>query len=160
VNISTDVISSSIKEMQRTGHIQLDSEAFVVGAVGLSLIPTTHEISIDGRKFWAWCAFDVIGIFAALHASGFVQSLDPSCHEKLRLEFVKGVPQDRALTVFMADLPSGSSICGNWCSKVNFFTSVQSAHAWIQMNQAKGSLISVENLLPVAQEVWSGFLPA
>jgi alkylmercury lyase len=158
MNTNSDIISSCIDEMMRTGHIRLDSEGLVIGAVGLSVSPTAHEISIDGKRFWAWCAFDVIGIFGALHASGFVQSLDPSSNEILRLDFIKGLPQNGDLAVFMADLPSGSSVCRDWCSKVNFFTSVPSAQAWIQTNGIKGSLISVGNLVPVAQEVWSRFL--
>ncbi len=158
MNTTTDVISSCIDKLLRIGHIRLDSERLVVGAVGLSVSPTTHEISIDGKRFWAWCAFDVIGIFGALRASGFVRSLDPSSNEILRLEFIKGVPQDKSLTVLMADLPGDSFVCDDWCSKVNFFISVQSAQAWSQANGMNGSVISVGNLVPVAKEVWSKFL--
>lgn len=151
-------ISSCIEELRRSGQVRLDSEDCVVGAVGLSLFPTTHELSIEGTRFWAWCAFDVIGIFRALHASGSARSLDPHSNDILRLEFVDGVPQSGSLAVFMADLPSYSSLCDDWCSTVNFFTSVQSAEAWSQANGVTGSPISVGNLVPVAGEVWSRLL--
>lgn len=157
INTSSDAISSCIDELLETGHLRLDSEGLVVGAAGLSLSPTAHEISVDGKRFWAWCAFDVIGIFGALHASGFVKSKDPSSNEILSLEFVKGVPSNGHLMISMADLPNSGSICHDWCPKVNFFTSVSSAQDWIQTSGFQGSLISVGNLFLVAREVWSRF---
>jgi len=156
---SAVTISDCIEELLRFGQVRLDPDGYIIGAVGLSLTPTRHELSIDGARYWAWCGFDVIGIFGALHVSGSVRSLDSFGNEILRLEFVDGIPQDRSLTVFMADPPKGDSVCDSWYSKVNFFTSMQVAEAWSQANGASGSSVSVGNLVPVAREVWSRFLP-
>ena len=156
---SVVTISSCIGELQRVGQVRLDSGDHIIGIVGLSLTPTIHELVINGTRFWAWCAFDVIGIFGALYASGSARSLDPFSNEIIQLEFISGIPQDGSLTIFMADLPNKSSVCDSWCSKVNFFTSLQSAKAWSQANDATGSLLSVGALVPVAREVWSGFVP-
>lgn len=156
---SAVTVSSCIDKLRRFGQVRLDSDGHIVGAVGLSLTPTVHELSIGGMRFWAWCAFDVLGIFGSLHVSGSVRSLDPFSNEILRLEFIDGIPQDRSLIVFMADVLKGDSVCDSWCSKVNFFTSMQSAEAWSQRNDTSGSALSVGNLVPVAREVWSRFLP-
>ena len=59
----------------------------------------------------------------------------------------------------MADLLNKSSVCDSWCSKVNLFTSVECAEAGGQANNKAGSSISVGALVPVAREVWSGFIP-
>jgi len=155
---SAVTISSRVDELRQLGQVCLDSDGYIIGAVGLSLTPTRHELSIDGTRYWAWFAFDVIGIFEALHVSGSVRSLDPFSNEILQLEFVDGTPQDQSLVVFMADPPKGDSVCNSWCSKVNFFSSVESAEAWSQANGGLGSLVSVGNLVPVAREVWSRFL--
>jgi hypothetical protein len=151
--------SNCVDELQRLGHVRLDSEGNIIGAAGLSLTPTVHELSIGGKKFWAWCAFDVIGIFGALRVSGFLQSLDPFNNETIRLEFIDGTPNDLNIIVFMADLQKGSPVCDCSCSNINFFASVQAAEAWSQANKASGSSISVGNLVPVATEVWSRFVP-
>ena len=158
LDTSLDTVSSCIDELQRLGHLRLDSEGNIVGAVGLSVTPTVHEIFIGGTRFWAWCAFDVIGIFGALHVSGSVGSTDPCSNEIIELEFIDGIPQDQSLTIFMADLPKKSSVCDCWCSRVNFFTSIRSAEAWSQSNEVSGSSISVGALVPVAREVWSRFI--
>lgn len=150
----TDDLLGRMKTLHHRGHIQLDYERFIVGAGGLSSVPTRHKISIDGRRFWAWCAFDVIGIFGGLQASGFARSIDPATKDSLVLNFVKGVPQDMGLKVFMADVPTRGSVCCDWCSEVNFFHSNSPAGAWIQANDVSGSLISVANLVAVAREAW------
>ena len=118
-------VTSGIEELQRSGHIQLDSDGSIIGALGLTLRPTMHQISIQGSKLW--CAFDVLGIFGALGASGVAESTDPCNGENIRLEFTDGKPHDMEYTVFMADVQSHSALCEDWCSKVNFFTSAQSA---------------------------------
>jgi hypothetical protein len=96
----------------------------------------------------------VIGIFGSLQASGVARSVDASTNDSLELSFLKGVPQDMGLQVFMVDVTEGSSACNGWCSNVNFFQSKLSAEAWIQVSNVTGSLISVGNLAAVAREVW------
>jgi hypothetical protein len=80
------------------------------------------------------------------------RSVDPSTNDSLVLSFLKGVPQDMGLKVFMADLPESGSVCNDWCSNVNFFQSKLSAEAWIQASGVTGSLISAGNLAAVARE--------
>jgi hypothetical protein len=153
-----DSITSGIEELQRSAHIRLDANGCIIGALGLSLSTTTHELSIGGSRFWAWCAFDVIGIFGAIRASGLARSVDPCNGEHILLEFADGIPQNRKYIVFMADVQSSRALCEDWCSKVNFFTSTESAEMWAQINGLAGSLVSVGNLVPVAVEVWSRLL--
>jgi hypothetical protein len=151
-------ITRGIEELQRSAHIRLDSNGRIVGALGLSLSPTMHELSIGGSRLWAWCAFDVIGIFGAIRATGLARSVDPCNGEIILLEFADGIPQNSKHIVFMADVQSNSALCEDWCSKVNFFTSTESAEVWAQTNGLAGSLVSVGNLVPVAVEVWSRLL--
>jgi hypothetical protein len=116
-----------------------------------------HELSIDASRLWAWCAFDVIGISGSLRASGLARSVDPHSGETILLEFASRV-QVKKHVVFMADVQNDVSLCEDWCSKVQFFTSAQSAGAWGRTNEVAGSVVSVGNLVPVAVEVWSRFL--
>jgi hypothetical protein len=141
-------------------YLKLDSDGRFVGAVGLSVSPTKHEISLDGRRFWTWCALDVLGIFGASKASGYVKSHDPSSGRAILVEFVEGIPKDTNAMVFLADLSSGISVCCDWCPHINFFTCKSSAEAWVQANAARGSIVSVGNLAPVAREAESRFTRA
>jgi hypothetical protein len=48
-------------------------------------VPTQHQVSIDGVDYYANCAWDVLGIPAALHRPGLVRSRCEQSLEPLRL---------------------------------------------------------------------------
>ena len=147
-------VSERIMTLQRAGLVQLDEDGYIVGAGGLTLTPTKHEMSINGRTFWGWCAFDVLGIFGALQAPGSARSVDPSTNEHFEVNFARGVPQDTDLAIYVEDPVAGHSIRDGWCSKVNFFRSRAAAEAWVDGNTSGGSLFMVGNVMPVAREAW------
>ncbi len=153
--LDNTTVTGCFDKMRQAGHIRFDSHGLIEGAAGLSLSPTKHEISIDGRRFWTWCALDILGIFGALKASGFAKSCDPSSGENIELQFIDGVPQEMNFAVFLSDLSNGASVCCDWCPNINFFISRSSAERWAQANAVKGSVIEVASLVPVAREVWS-----
>jgi hypothetical protein len=112
-----------------------------------------HELSVDGSKLWAWCAFDMIGIFGFLRASGVPHSADPHSGENILLEFVDGISDDDKHFVFLADVQSHNAICEDWCPNVNFFTSTQLAEGWREASGVTGSYVSVRNLRPIAVDM-------
>jgi hypothetical protein len=55
-----------------------------------SVVETPHRVRCAGRSWFANCAWDALGIPAALHADGRVESACPDCAEPLELEVVDG----------------------------------------------------------------------
>ena len=51
-----------------------------------SAVETPHTVEANGRTWFANCAWDALGIPAALHADGRVESRCPDCGESLELE--------------------------------------------------------------------------
>lgn len=51
-----------------------------------SAVPTPHRVEADGRSWFANCAWDALGIPAALHRDGSVRSECPDCGVGLDLE--------------------------------------------------------------------------
>ena len=56
-----------------------------------SAVETPHRVETGGRTWFANCAWDALGIPAALHADGSVSSECPDCSEPLELEVRGGV---------------------------------------------------------------------
>jgi hypothetical protein len=56
-----------------------------------SAIETPHRVEAAGRTWFANCAWDALGIPAALHDDGRVDSVCPDCDEPLELETRDGV---------------------------------------------------------------------
>jgi alkylmercury lyase len=57
-----------------SSNVELDGEGRIVGA-GLSLQPTPHRLSVNGRLLYAWCALDALMYPALLDADVQVESL-------------------------------------------------------------------------------------
>lgn len=49
-------------------------------------VPTQHRVHVDGRSYFANCAWDALGVAAALHEPGVVESRCEWSHEPIRLE--------------------------------------------------------------------------
>jgi len=52
--------------------------------------PTPHRVTAAGRTWTATCAWDALGIPAALHTDGLVETECACCREKLVLEVAGG----------------------------------------------------------------------
>jgi hypothetical protein len=55
-----------------------------------SAVETPHRVEAGSRSWFANCAWDALGIPAALHANGAVSSECPDCGESLELEVRDG----------------------------------------------------------------------
>jgi hypothetical protein len=55
-----------------------------------SAVETPHRVHANGRDWYGNCAWDALGIPAALHADGVVESVCPDCGEALELEVRNG----------------------------------------------------------------------
>src|SRR5215472_3789537 len=60
--VRRDKLSKHLDELDRTGRIRRDEAAQVVGSAGLRVTKDRDEIELDGRRFWTWCAYDILGI--------------------------------------------------------------------------------------------------
>jgi hypothetical protein len=55
-----------------------------------SAVETSHEVEAAGRHWFANCAWDALGIPAALHADARVESVCADCGERVELEVRDG----------------------------------------------------------------------
>ncbi len=65
--LSLETVGAARARLQEDGRIVYAAGAGgVIGAFGLSLLPTPHALSLDGRPLFTWCALDAVGIPAGL----------------------------------------------------------------------------------------------
>lgn len=55
-----------------------------------SMVETPHRVEAAGRTWFANCAWDALGIPAALHVDGRIESTCPDCGARLELEVRDG----------------------------------------------------------------------
>jgi alkylmercury lyase len=78
LGLSAEAVAAAVRGLRERGTLLVDDETgTIVGARGLTLRPTRHALAMSGRRFYAFCAIDAIGIPAALGADARVAS---GCH--------------------------------------------------------------------------------
>jgi Alkylmercury lyase len=92
-------------EVQRAWHRLHDAHALVLKpgtsdlrmANPFSAVPTPHRVRAAGRWWYANCAWDALGIWAALHDDGRIETSCPDCGERLAVEVHDQRPDERGL---------------------------------------------------------------
>jgi hypothetical protein len=148
--------------LDRQGRIRRDHTGAVTGSHGLSLTPTPHELHLEQqpgqeRRYWTWCAWDAVGILAALDASGRIRSTSPGSRAPIQLDFDHGQLRnpEPELVVFFADTDcctpgaetgdgsgcGSGSVIDEWCPLVNFFEHTEAAQAWAAEHRVRGTAV-------------------
>lgn len=80
-----------VDDLVRRGSVVVEpGTSRVVGAGGLSLVPTDHRLYMRGRELFTWCAWDAVGIPAALSEDATVSSSCGQCGGPVRVELQAG----------------------------------------------------------------------
>jgi alkylmercury lyase len=139
------------------GRIRRDGHGRVVGSAGLSVVPDRHEIEVEGRRYWTWCAYDILGIFGALDASGHALSPSPPDGFPIEVEFVRGRPQRDDIVLFRpaAALMDGcESVYADWCPNSNLFATHELAEGWAREHRLRGDVLGVDEASRLATQDW------
>ncbi len=146
-----DVVRSIL---QAHPELEYDEQGNLVGS-GLTLLPTVHQLQVEQRTLFAWCAFDTLTYPVALHLSAQVTSRCPvtgrSIHLTVTPEQVLDLDPAEAQVslsvtptgiheLTLADavvsivIPGQGSSCngdrGSFCNQSRFFRSKRDALMW------------------------------
>ena len=122
----------------------LDDDGNVLGFGGLAAAKMAHELRLDGRTLWTWCAWDSLFIPEILGEEAGVESRDPRTGATIRLTVgPDGVrakePEAPVVSFVAADAEqfntSAENVMGSFCHFVFFFESRASGEAWAAENE-------------------------
>lgn len=144
----------AVAELARQGGLVRNAAGEVVGAAGLSVAPTRHQIDVEGRRRWTWCALDAVGILGALGRGGRISSRSPTTDAPVEVRFEGGRPQPNDAVLFIAERGGTRSVVDEWCPLVNFFESAEAAEEWARRTGALGRIVSVEEATSMGAPMW------
>lgn len=133
------VLPDRVEESFRSWPLVLwDDQDRVVGFWGIHAEPIspTHAMDVDGTTVYAWCAWDSLFITEILGRQTRVTSSDPQTGETVRLTVTPQgvtsvVPPDAVVSLLLPEDGLTDDAIQRFCRKVHFFTSFESAEAWI-----------------------------
>lgn len=129
-----------VKESALRPFIHTDEEDRIIGFWGLSVVPTHHQVKVNGRPLWTWCAHDSLFIPELLGETAEIESHDPESNEMIRLtvspeRIVSAEPKDIVLSMGRPntwDQSSAARIIATACHYIFFFVSSASGERWQQ----------------------------
>jgi Alkylmercury lyase/DprA winged helix domain len=158
--IKSDRLFRLLDELDSAGRIRRDKGGQVVGSAGLSVIPDRHEIELEGRKFWTWCAYDILGIFGALGASGRALSPSPGA-PSIELQFERGRPVGNRSVLFRPDeelMSCCESVYEDWCPNSNLFADAEQATRWAEQRRMRGRVMELDEASDLGTKDWAGVI--
>jgi hypothetical protein len=89
--LGSEEVHEAYRRLHDAHALVLEPDAQTIRMLNpFSAVETPHRVEADGRSWWANCAWDALGIPAALHVDGHVESACPDCGERLELEVRDG----------------------------------------------------------------------
>lgn len=136
LDISRDVLT------RLQAGLEHDDQRNIVGAVGLSLNPTSsNRLRINGNMLFTWCAWDALFIPLFLNQPVIVDAISPTAGDTIRIKIAsEGVeyyePESAVVSIVvpqtgaMSGALSPEDVWNVFCHHVHFFSSREAAAEW------------------------------
>jgi alkylmercury lyase len=132
-----------------------DEDGRLVG-LALTLRPTPHRVTVDGRTVYAWCATDTLMFPVILGRPTVVASECPQTGRQIRIELTPDAVQslDPPEAVMSAVRPTGPlpDVRASTCSHGHFFNSAADATEWTRQHP-DGYVHAVEEAFRLDRQV-------
>jgi alkylmercury lyase len=121
-----------VQAIQGSRNVELDKAGHIIGA-GLTLRPTPHQVQVNGRILYTWCALDALMYPPLLGYSVQVESACAVTGLPVRMivtpQSVKSItPPEAVVSIVMPQ--EGADIRESFCNLVNFLSSPEAAESW------------------------------
>jgi len=152
---STDVAKETLAQWPGVFYDESDR---IVAFLGLSVEKTQHQLVVNGRTVYSWCAWDTLFIPELLNATINISSICGASGEEVKLTASPSgiesvVPGDAVMSFIIPDENDlRENITANFCHFVYFFRSFKDGEAWISRHDGT-FLLSLEEAFKVGQLV-------
>ena len=148
-------ISRDILTRLQSG-LEYDDQGNIVGAVGLSLNPTSYRLQINGHTLYTWCAWDALFIPLGLKQPVMVDARAPVTGDSIRIKVTHErvdsyEPEGAVVSIIVPKAGALSAVTTPeeiwiaFCNHVHFFSSPEAASAWFAGKQYEPLFLSIED---------------
>lgn len=142
-------------ELVRRGRAELDPDGLLLGVHGLTGRATRHGFTHAGRRHHTWCAFDSVGIPAAMSVDAIATSDCPTCGRHLTVAFQQGEAVDEAVALWLPTPERTSHLMNDFCASADLFCSIDHLRQGIDVDGSPGRVISLDEAVELGRETWS-----
>src|SRR5437667_4682969 len=147
-------LPAMLDQLAGAGWLDRDEDGRVTGAAGLSLTTGPHRIALDGTDFRTWCAYDAIGIAAALGADATIRTECAVCGASITLDTHAGrPPADRPERLWLAS--GGTDLRADFCDPTVLLCSSEHAAVWAERQGGRGRVVDLVEGARLGAEGWA-----
>ena len=107
---ATAEVALVVDRLGATGQLDRDAAGAVIGSGGLTLGDGPHGLLLGGREFRTWCAYDAIGIAAALGADAIEVWNEPNLDREWPTGQISGAGYVRLLQASHAAIKGANTL--------------------------------------------------
>lgn len=97
-SVTVDEVAAGWRRLHDEHALVLDPDTGGIRMANpFSAVPTPHSVEAGGRRWFANCPWDAIGVCAALHLDGRVETSCPDCGEPIAFAVRDQRPDDESL---------------------------------------------------------------
>lgn len=142
IGIDAGAAGAAVTMLAEAGWLDLDNTGRVTGTAGLSLAMGPHRLTLGDAPFRTWCAYDSLGIAAALGADASFETNCGQCGAAISLAIRGGVPErvGREL-LWLAE--GGADLRGSFCTPTVLLCGEAHGAAWAEAQCDQGALLDL-----------------
>lgn len=149
--LSEEEVLRELRSLSQRGQVVVDGDT-VIGAAGLTARSSGHELVVDGRRLHTWCAYDLVGISAAMKADAVARTVCAHCAAPIEVRLERGAPP--LDSEVLGWLPRTRRGVHDFCPMANFFCSPAHLAAWrSEHGRPRGRASTLTEL--AARGVWA-----
>lgn len=154
--LDESVVRETVVQLVGAGVATLANEGqdlLIDGSEGLTTRPTRHSLLIEGHPLHTWCAFDIVGIPAALGISTSGSTDCPTCGRTIELTLSEGKVDDNG-AVGWWPTATGGPVIEAFCPSASIFCSPEHLEEWRIAKGASGSVKTLGELEDLGRTTW------
>lgn len=151
----SDLAAKVLAELAASGRAEADAAGRLVGVHGLTLRDTGHRFVHAGRTHRTWCAFDSVGIPAALSLDATAHTDCPTCGRSLSVEVRDGEARDDLLVLWLPTPDDRSNLINDFCATADLYCSEEHLRQRIEPGRASGRIADLAAALALGREIWA-----
>jgi alkylmercury lyase len=138
-----DDVTGLLDQLGKAGWIDRDGERRLTGSAGLSLTDGPHRLHLDETTFRTWCAYDALGIPAALGRDATVETSCGACAQPIVVRMTAGRPDRRGPEqLWLA--ARGDDLRSQFCAPTVLLCGAAHGQTWAAAQQQAGQLLDLD----------------
>lgn len=150
-----DECAEVVAGLAARGRAELDGRGRLVGIHRLTLGISRHSFIHHGTARHTWCAFDSVGIPAALELDAVAHTECPTCGSALSVEVRHGSVRGGSLVLWLPTPDDSSDLIATFCAVADLYCSPQHLERRIDIEHAAGTVVSLAEAAEIGRYVWA-----